>query len=616
VGVVDVPLALIEREPDRPAEEADHHPPDDSGVGSALDTTTDEDSDSSDDETERKSSASFNAPPVLVPYDGAMAEFQLQEVLNRVPTLSLTPSFTFTPAQRTLISRSVEVLEKTYKVHMLRPEAGSGKTLCAIAIAQLLNLMLVVVRPHRITSWSEETKRCGMSDVLQMGYEALRSVRGRRDPTHGLLTRMDVPVVSRGRKRKHRSESESETESEHTPIRTRTRPTFTTTIKYAHMLQAGILLVVDESHRCKKASDRSAAVSALVNELVSRPGHRSRCLMLSATPFEHREHVLAVSQGMGLIASVNGPFIRDCRLVHLCQQFEPNHKLLTNKVLNNIFSRPQKISLVYKLFVHVISPRLASTSTRIALPVNMDVRNGMYRMPKDDEYRLRHAMAEARNDEHEGGQRLNKISEAVIGSQVFKASTVVRLVRQTFLEDPGCCVAVMGQCIEALFAIAIQLEDMLPVYKSDVDGFSPVKHVLWGKNTLVHQQRLINEFQAGTSRLLIANLSVSGEGLNLQDKVGNRKRYVFILPSLHASSMIQAFYRFYRMDTKSDVVVRVVWCLSRDENGHVVNRERLLVDNHKRADRVLRALLPQQDQEGAQFFRGIKWFHESSDHEE
>ena len=396
--------------------------------------------------------------------------------------------------------------------------------------------------------------------------------------------------------------------------RRRPLPIFTPTDKFKQMLREGILLVLDESHRVKNASERTAAMSALVNAVVDDTSHRSRCVVLSGTAFDQIAQVRTVSQLLGLIPHAKGAVPEDCRLVKLGRLFAPEHKLMAPRVLSRLPLLKGSHSLlmfVYKVFVHIISPRLSSATPKLVVPAYMDARIGFYQFPLADEFQIRKAMRDvdrAVNTPGRNDNRLAQITSAVESSHMAKVRTVCRLVRAVFKENRMAQVAVMGNFKDSLFAIASELRDLFPVVGDSL--FIPELNVLTGEMTAARQEQVVDQFQAGTCPILIANLDVGGEGLNLQDRIGTRQRYVFILPSHRATSMMQGFYRFFRMDTKSDVVIRVVMCRSKNSAGEDVVREQCLLENHKRKDRVWRDLMPQQDLAGAQWLAGLEWFRE------
>jgi len=640
----DVPDSQRTPSPDCVNEQDEDEDEVEDDIGSALDTTSasSEEDDPSFCLSERtkvnikprKQPIAFNQPVVDVYYEGSMDRATLESRVSQPVQLD---GVSLTPHQLTMVKRVVEALEKTYKIHTIRSEPGAGKTICAYAIAKMLGLKLVVVHPVRVTSWKEESERCGFPLELELGYEALRSVRGQKEPKHGLLTRVDRPAVVVSKKRKRSdssseessrsscssdsgsSESQSVSHSKSTRSKQKLKhppPQFYPTSKWTGLLQQGILLVLDESHRAKNKSERTLALTALVNAVVDTPGHRSRCLYLSATQFDQPVHVEAVCKSMGLIGQGND--LSQSRLVQLGRIFEPEHRLVQPKLVEQVCrsTRRDRLKYIYRVFIHILSPRLSSSTPKLKIPVNMDVRIGFYRMPREDELEIRRSMLQWRRATETPGkfpERLALMSRAVHQTQIAKVRTVVRLVHTVFRENPNVSVVVMGESIRALDSIAMELRAKFHWTPEEAreDTFVPAIHVLTSRMSLSRQQKVIEEFQNGTCSILVANLEVGGEGLNLQDKVGDRDRWVFMLPSSHATSMFQGFFRFYRWDTKSDVNVRLVMCRSKNKNGVDVHRESALLKNHKKKDRVWRDLMPEQDQAGAQFLAGLEMFYES-----
>ena len=490
-------------------------------------------------------------------------------------------------------------------------------TLCTYAIAKLLGLKVVVVKPTRVTAWKEEAVRCGFDLMMELSYEGLRSVRGQQQPKHGLLLRHD-PEPTLRRKRKHSSDTDSDEQQPQQPDSwTHPPPTFEATHKFLQLLRQPILFVLDEVHRGKTRSERTSAISALVNAIVSEPRHRSRCLMLSATQFDQRNHSMTVCQSMGLIADIKQPIPEDSRLVAVARALNPGHPLMADKVIRG-FNRTLKSrrTFVYRVYIHILSPILTSAVPKWTIPVNMDCKCGFYLMPKKMEEEVRLAMYDYRKAQETSGRhtsRLAVMGEAIRRTQIAKVSTVVRLVREVFSENPSASVTVLGQSLKALWAIAAELKDVFVWAQDELqhNHFDAWRHVLSGKMTAQQQEATIVEFMSGRCSLLVANLEVGGEGLNLQDRIGDRPRWVFVLPNNHATQLIQGLSRFYRQDTRSDVVVRLVYCRSKNRFGRDVKRERCMLENHKRKDRVWRDLMPEQSQQGAEFLAGFGEFFET-----
>jgi hypothetical protein len=75
----------------------------------------------------------------------------------------------------------------------------------------------------------------------------------------------------------------------------------------------------------------------------------------------------------------------------------------------------------------------------------------------------------------------------------------------------------------------------------------------------IERDRIINNFNNNpNNRLLIINIKMS-IGINLQDNVGDKPRYMLISPNYDILSIIQSTGRIYRQDTKSNTYIRVFY---------------------------------------------------------
>jgi superfamily II DNA or RNA helicase len=74
-----------------------------------------------------------------------------------------------------------------------------------------------------------------------------------------------------------------------------------------------------------------------------------------------------------------------------------------------------------------------------------------------------------------------------------------------------------------------------------------------------NKEVLINSFQNNKNKkLLIVNIKSINTGIDLDDKKGNEKRVVFIIPDFKFSETIQFMYRFKRLDSKSEPTIFLI----------------------------------------------------------
>lgn len=76
------------------------------------------------------------------------------------------------------------------------------------------------------------------------------------------------------------------------------------------------------------------------------------------------------------------------------------------------------------------------------------------------------------------------------------------------------------------------------------------KHI-YIDGSITDKQSRIDEFQNSDTKLLLLNMKAVNSGVDLDDKIGDCQRVVFIIPDFKFSKTIQFMYRFNRVDSKS-----------------------------------------------------------------
>lgn len=73
------------------------------------------------------------------------------------------------------------------------------------------------------------------------------------------------------------------------------------------------------------------------------------------------------------------------------------------------------------------------------------------------------------------------------------------------------------------------------------------------------KQRIIDEFQNNDKyKLLITNIGCINTGVDLDDKIGNQPRVVFIVPNFKFTETLQFMYRFKRLNSKSEPFIFIL----------------------------------------------------------
>lgn len=77
--------------------------------------------------------------------------------------------------------------------------------------------------------------------------------------------------------------------------------------------------------------------------------------------------------------------------------------------------------------------------------------------------------------------------------------------------------------------------------------------------SITNKKGLIDSFQNDrTKKLLIVNIKSINTGIDLDDKRGDERRVVFIIPDFKFSEVIQFMYRFKRLDSKSEPIIFLI----------------------------------------------------------
>tara|TARA_Y100001972_G_scaffold124805_1_gene174781 strand:- start:261 stop:1562 length:1302 start_codon:yes stop_codon:yes gene_type:complete len=79
-----------------------------------------------------------------------------------------------------------------------------------------------------------------------------------------------------------------------------------------------------------------------------------------------------------------------------------------------------------------------------------------------------------------------------------------------------------------------------------------------GNQTATERQKVIDDFQADRTHIVVANIAAGGTGVSLHDTHGNRPRVSLISPSFSAKNHLQTLGRIHRNGAKSDAIQKVL----------------------------------------------------------
>lgn len=458
---------------------------------------------------------------------------------------------------------------------------GCGKTYVSSKLLQHYGFSSCIVVCPTIDVWEEvrDTYQLPIKHIIT--YNTLRS-RKDSQPSHGLLSRQE----------------------------TKDGPVFTPTQLFQEMIVQGTLLIFDESHLIKNASDQFKAARSL-SRAITLPSTEtsSRVLFLSASPFDKEEQPTRLLQCAGVI-SKDKLYTYDIserryeitglkELISFCKIKNPE---LTKILVTNISFNKENIPiLAYELYKQVIQETVSFCMPVPKMLVELDCKNGYYKMTKleEDNYikaiaRLNAAVTSEGNKEEIkiGKDNLGAVTLALRDKEYAKCGTYIRQAIWTLENVPNSKVVISVNFNRTIDALMLNLNKYKPLLyngKISAKKRSDVKNLF--------QQANLNH------RLLITNINVSSLSVSFDDRDGNFPRYAFGEAGYRIMNDHQWTHRFYRISTKSVPHVRFVY-------GNVINPitgedcgvlENSIISSIQRKSKVMKDTLKTQVEEGVLF---------------
>lgn len=511
------------------------------------------------------------------------------------------------PQQTAHVERLLRVLdEHPYALDLSM--LGAGKTYAASWIAMNRHrngggpafAHVVVVSPVSVqTKWRHMQETYGVPIEHNVSYALLRSVKCRQ-PKHGLLRRRDYQV-------KMRTHALLATTIDVDKVE------FAPTAKYAAMVEAGTLLILDEIQNLKNVSAQFAAAQALIKPVAEAGrGGRSRVLLLSGSPIDKQEQAATLFRTLNVMT-------HDC-----LQAFNPYYGLgewrgmreiaafcrgldarATAAVLGPGEHAADLRQACYDLFQGVVKPALSSAMACPAPGARVVEKNAFYAVRcRRDAALLERGIAALEsacafdrtagtvNFAHTGGPgAMSAVTRALLQIETAKIGTLARVARARLEGEPNLKVVVCVNYSATLRDLARALSDFRPV-------------VLNGAVNLAGRCDVLRAFQAasGDCRLLIGNLGVCSTGIDLDDKHGGFPRFALVNPNYSSITLYQLSHRFQRMDTRSAAEVHVVY--GRDAH------ELRVLSALSRKGGVMKDTTPEQVEAGVVFPGDYPQFHE------
>ena len=143
---------------------------------------------------------------------------------------------------------------------------------------------------------------------------------------------------------------------------------------------------------------------------------------------------------------------------------------------------------------------------------------------------------------------LADVQQALIMIETAKIGTIMRIVRYKIQSNPNMKVVVCVNYLNTIKTLSTYLSDLSPL-------------VLTGAVNNHKRIQLLQEFQQSNTdhRLLIANTSLCGTGVDLDDQHGNYPRFCLVNPNYSTIMLHECYSRFNRKNTMSDSTIQFLY---------------------------------------------------------
>lgn len=426
---------------------------------------------------------------------------------------------------------------------------GCGKTYVTCKIASILNLKMLVICPKTVKPvWKGVAEKAGVKVIDLITYQSASS-RLDKQPTHGFLRKYKKTI-----KRKRVN-------------------CFEITDKYKKLLETGILLVIDEVQFTRNNTAQYRAIQTLVRAIscstnskntsyarnTSYAKNTSYYAILSATPFDKSPQAINLMKTLGIIRQEE-LFVRKqpTGWIELLNYCNTKDMALTQAILKRV---KEKVGTTYHqecayvLYSEIVRKQFCSAMP-LKIDATCDAKNGYYKIEKDKQEAMKEAISQLRKAVNfiitANPVQVNRfaiygeLQRALVKIETCKTGIFIRLAKSHLRFTPNCKVVI---CINFL-------KNMETIQRS-LRRYRPL--LLHGSLKEDEREEIIEEFQNQGKRVLICITKVGGVGISLHDTVGDSPRVMLLSPTFNLVDTHQATGRVFRVGTKSNTIVRMVY---------------------------------------------------------
>lgn len=448
-----------------------------------------------------------------------------------------------------------------YNIAIDASDTGTGKTYCALSIAKKLNLKPLIICPKTVlTNWKRVASELDIQPLIITNYDVIVSKMS-KEKQEALLKTVDNKshlyyCYKKYVKIEDMEENEEDSfediifrsiESKKTENKQKSEKTDVQTDVYVcetfeWKIPNNTLIIFDEVHRCK--SDKSLhykLLTSIKNYLTSN----IKCLLLSATIADKPRSFKSIAYLLDWVAN---PKSFNVWLRAATARTGETQTKIINRLLFRKYGSRIKITELGDLFPqNSIQPECYDMDNAVEIEKE-------YENIKTFIEELREKKSKSNN----------------ILSQIIRSRQIIEL-----LKIPSFC-ELINNHLENNFSVVIfvnfteTLNRLATIFKT--------KSLIHGNQDEKERTKIVDDFQANKTKLIIANIKAGGVGISLHDIHGNHPRVSIISPTWSAQDTIQTLGRIHRANGKTPTIQKFIFCAGTLEE-HICEKLKDKMDN-------------------------------------
>jgi hypothetical protein len=454
-----------------------------------------------------------------------------------------------------------------------------------------INHVMIVCGKTLRGNWTEFVDKYSLPVIKIKGestctYQSMCGRQGNKTCFDGLLERSnDVKILKNKKEKKI----------------TIYRPTE----KLKRLVKEGVYFLFDEAYSFANKNSCGDACRAIVKLVKDEflKGGSSRIFFISATPMNKEEHFWNLLSVYGIInhrkafqkhgmSVIFEDYAFDNMIIYLMHLLTRSKDILPQSLIENVHSQFDYIyqnydfpemsqngsfekqrydqnsvyvkEIMFLIYIKCILPLVQSKMKKPVIDVELDCKNGLYKVPLNELSMINDGIdllhkAYKRQDEGDNNE-LGAINSALQKIEIAKKYMYLRLTKKELESDH-----------RRKVVFAVNYLDTLDYMSNELKEYNPL--LIQGDNSASDRARVIALFNQPNSlhRVLIFTIATGSKGISLHDLDGRYPRTLFISPNYSFEKMTQTVCRIYRVGSKSDAKVRLVFVDNTAEQSILTN---------------------------------------------